>query len=241
MSEPASVPDPASGLPIGPDVSGHPAPRPQRTVLEGARVRLEPLDPARHGDALWDESHGPDKDVVWQYLFEPPFPDRASFQAHLERKAASEDPLFFAVVDKVRNRALGYQTLMRIDTTFRVIEVGNVMYGTGLQRTPLSTEAQYLFARHVFDDLGYRRYEWKCNALNAPSRRTAERLGFTFEGIFRQHMIVRGRNRDTAWFSMIDAEWPTIRAGFEAWLSPANFDAQGRQKASLADLRTSAA
>ena len=236
----ASVPDPVTGLPIGPEVAGHAAPRPERRVLEGRFVRLEPLDPTRHGDSLWTQSHGADRDVIWQYLFEPPFADRAAFQAHLERKAASEDPLFFAVVDQANDRALGYQTLMRIDTAFRVIEVGNVMYGSALQRTPGATEAQHLFARHVFDDLGYRRYEWKCNALNAPSRVAAERLGFTFEGIFRQHMVVRGRNRDTAWYSMLDHEWPRLKAAFEAWLAPANFDGEGRQRASLASLRAPA-
>lgn len=235
-----SLPDPATGLPIGPTVDPHPAPRPQKVVLDGRFARLEPLDPSRHGDSLYAQSHGPDRDVIWQYLFEPPFPDRASFQAHLERKAASEDPLFFAVVDKASGAAMGYQTLMRIDTTHRVVEVGNVMYGSGLQRTPVSTEAQYLFARYVFDDLGYRRFEWKCNALNEPSRRTALRLGFSFEGIFRQHMIVRGRNRDTAWFAMTDADWPAVKAGFEAWLAPSNFDAGGRQIASLASLREAA-
>lgn len=235
--EPASVPAPITGLPIGPEVASHPAPRPERRLLAGRFVRLEPLDPARHGDSLWAESHGPDRDRIWQYLFEPPFADRAAFQAHLERKAASEDPLFFAVADQATGRALGYQTLMRIDTAHRCIEVGNVMYGTGLQRTPGATEAQYLFARHVFDDLGYRRYEWKCNALNAPSRVAAERLGFTFEGIFRQHLIIKGRNRDTAWFSMLDREWPAVRAAFAAWLAPDNFDAQGRQRRRLQDLR----
>jgi RimJ/RimL family protein N-acetyltransferase len=231
-----SVPDPLTGLPIGPEVAGQPAPRPVRRVLEGRFVRLAPLDPARHGQDLWEESHGPDRDVIWQYLFEPPFADQAAFQAHLEAKAASSDPLFFAVVRQADGRALGYQTLMRIEPVHRVIEVGNVMYGTGLQRTPGSTEAQYLFMRHVFDDLGYRRFEWKCNACNAPSRRAAERLGFTFEGVFRQHMIVRGRNRDTAWYSILDAEWPARRAAFEAWLDPLNFDAAGSQKASLSTL-----
>jgi RimJ/RimL family protein N-acetyltransferase len=238
--QPASVPDPSTGLPIGTDVPAHPAPRPVRRTLAGRFVRLVPLDPAIHGDSLWTQSHGSDKDRIWQYLFEAPFPDRVAFQDHLERKAASEDPLFFAVVDQASGAALGYQTLMRIDTAHRVIEVGNVMYGTDLQRTPGATEAQYLFARHVFDDLGYRRYEWKCNALNAPSQSAAKRLGFSFEGIFRQHMIVRGRNRDTAWYSMLDHEWPLLKAGFEAWLVPGNFDAKGRQRASLATLRAAA-
>jgi RimJ/RimL family protein N-acetyltransferase len=230
------VTDPATGLPVGVEVDPRPAIRPDRRVLEGRFVRLEPLDPDRHGRDLWEESHGPGRDAIWTYLFEAPFGDEGAFLAHLRAKAASSDPLFIAVVRQSDGRALGYQTLMRIEPVHRVIEVGNVMYGAGLQRTPASTEAQFLFMRHVFDDLGYRRYEWKCNALNAPSRRAADRLGFTFEGVFRQHMIVRGRNRDTAWYAILDTEWPARRAAFEAWLAPSNFDSEGRQKRSLAAL-----
>ena len=143
-------------------------------------------------------------------------------------------PLFFAIVDKASGRALGYQSLMRIDPANGVIEVGNILYTPALQRTIGATEAQYLFAQYIFGELGYRRHEWKCNALNAPSRRAALRFGFAFEGVFRQHMIVKGRNRDTAWYSIIDADWPARRAGFERWLAPDNFDAQGRQKTNLA-------
>ena len=141
--------------------------------------------------------------------------------------------VFFAIVDKPSGRAVGYASLMRIDVTNRVIEVGNILYTPALQRTAGATEAMYLLARYVFEELGYRRYEWKCNALNEPSRKAALRLGFTFEGIFRQHFIVKGRNRDTAWFSMLDSEWPAIKADFEHWLDPANFDAAGRQKTPL--------
>ena len=240
MHEPASVTAPVSGLPIGPEVDAHPAPRPERRALSGRFVDLVPLDPKVHAESLWAESHGQTKDAIWQYLFEPPFPDFESFKAHLERKAASEDPLFFAIVDKATGKAFGYETLMRIDTTHRVIEVGNIMYGASLQRTPGATEAQYLLARYVFDDLGYRRYEWKCNALNAPSRRAAERFGFTYEGLFRQHMMVQGRNRDTAWFSMLDHEWPLRKTAFERWLAPENFDAGGRQRQSLGALQKGA-
>jgi RimJ/RimL family protein N-acetyltransferase len=240
MHQPPSVNAPVSGLPIGPEVDTHPAPRPERRTLAGKFVDLVPLDPVAHADSLWAESHGQTKDAIWQYLFEPPFPDFDSFKGHIERKAASDDPLFFAIVDKASGKAVGYETLMRIDTAHRVIEVGNIMYGASLQRTPGATEAQYLLAGYVFDDLGYRRYEWKCNALNAPSRRAAERFGFTQEGVFRQHMIVQGRSRDTAWFSMLDHEWPAVKAAFERWLAPDNFDAAGRQKQSLADLRNAA-
>ena len=232
-----SVPDPISGLLIGKELDTHPAPRPERVVIEGQYVRLEPLDSAKHTDNLFAASHGPDKDVIWQYLFEPPFENLNAFRAHIERKSASEDPLFYAIIDKASGKAVGYETLMRIDTVHRVIEVGNIMYGSPLQKTPGATEAQYLLMRYIFDTLGYRRYEWKCNALNEPSRRAAVRFGFSFEGIFRQHMMVRGRNRDTAWYSILDSEWSKQKAAFEAWLSPSNFDTSGQQKRRLSEFK----
>ncbi len=150
--------------------------------------------------------------------------------ADLARKAASDDPLFWAIVDRAAGEAQGYATLMRIEPVHRVIEVGNILFTPALQRKPGATEAMSLLAGHVFDDLGYRRYEWKCNALNAPSRAAALRLGFSFEGVFRQHMIIKGRNRDTAWYSMIDTEWPSVSRGFATWLAPDNFDSEGRQR-----------
>lgn len=225
--------------PVGPEVATHAAPRPGRVTLAGRFVTLAPLDAARDA-ALYEDTHGEGEAAIWAYMGDGPFPDAGAFAESLARKAASEDPLFFAVRDNATGRTLGYQTLMRIDTTHRVIEVGNVVYGRRLQRTPASTEAQYLLARYVFDELGYRRYEWKCNDLNAPSKRTAERLGFRFEGVFRQHMIIKGRNRDTAWFSMLDHEWPARKQAFELWLSPDNFDAQGRQRRCLAEIRRAA-
>jgi RimJ/RimL family protein N-acetyltransferase len=234
---PASTPDPHSGLPIGLETETHPAPRPERVTIEGHYVRLEPLDPSKHTDDLYAASHGDDKHIIWQYLFEAPFASHADFKAHIERKAASEDPLFFAIIDKASGKAVGYETLMRIDTVYRVIEVGNIMYGSPLQKTPGATEAQYLLMRYVFDELGYRRYEWKCNSLNAPSRRAAERFGFSFEGIFRSHMMVRGRNRDTAWYSILEDEWPKQKKALEAWLSPDNFDVAGQQKKRLNDFK----
>jgi RimJ/RimL family protein N-acetyltransferase/uncharacterized glyoxalase superfamily protein PhnB len=223
--------------PIGPEVPAHVARRPERRVLQGRIVRLEPLDPASHGASLWRETHGSRADAFWQYLFETPFPDETAFLAHLALKAVSEDPLYFGIVDQMSGLALGYATLMRIDPVHRCIEVGNILYGAGIQRRPGGTEAQFLLMRHVFDDLGYRRFEWKCNALNAPSRRAAERFGFAFEGIFRQHMIVKGRNRDTAWYSMIDGEWPNVKQALERWLAPENFDAAGRQRQNLESIR----
>ena len=235
----ASVIDPKSGLPIGPEIPAHPAPRPRREVLEGRYVRLEPLDPDAHGAALWQATHGDSRHALWQYLFDAPFADEAAYRLHLTRQAASADPFFFAIVDRTSGLAVGSQALMRIDPNHRTIEIGSIIYGPELQRTPGGTEAQFLPMRYAFDDLGYRRYEWKCNALNAPSRQAASRYGFTFEGIFRQHMIIRGRNRDTAWFSIIEPEWPRVKEAFVRWLDPANFDAAGKQRASLTSIRDS--
>lgn len=224
-------------LPIDPVVDSHPAKRPERVTLKGRWVTLVPLNPNEHAKALYEGSNGDAaREAVWTYLFDGPYKSLDEFRASLEAKARSTDPLFFAVIDNASGQAVGYQTFLRIDPPHRVIEVGNIMYTPAMQRTAGGTEAQYLFARHVFDDLGYRRYEWKCNAHNAPSRRAAERFGFTFEGIFRQHMIVKGRNRDTAWFAMLDSEWPARKAAYERWLAPDNFDSGGRQKVALSAL-----
>ena len=177
---------------------------------------------------------GKENESLWLYLADGPYSDPALFRASLEKKATSQDPLFFAIVDRQSQRAVGFCSLMRIDPTHRCIEVGSILFTPLLQRTPAATEAMFLLARHIFEDLGYRRYEWKCNHYNEPSRRAALRLGFQFEGIFRQHMIIKGRTRDTAWFSMLDAEWPARKAAFERWLDPSNFDEQGHQKTLLA-------
>lgn len=223
-------------MPMGARVEGPPAQRPKPTRLPGRMATLEPLDPRAHGEALYEGVSGEGGERLWQYLFEGPFAHRAAFDAHMKRIAAAEDPLFFAILDNASGNAVGYASYMRIEPVQRVIEVGSILYTPRLQQTTLATEAMYLMARHVFEDLGYRRYEWKCNALNAPSRRAALRFGFTFEGIFRQHMIVKGRNRDTAWFSMLDSEWPARKANFERWLDPSNFGADGRQKVALSTL-----
>ncbi len=227
--------DRATGLPIGPEIDTTPALRPQRVRLEGDHVELVPLEPAHAGE-LYADAHGPDKDRLWLYLYEAPFPDRAAFLRHIEEKSRSQDPLFFAIIDKKTGRARGYATLMRIEPQHRVIEVGNILFTPAMQRSIAATESMYLLARYVFDTLHYRRYEWKCNDLNAPSKRAAQRLGFSFEGIFRQHVIVKGRNRDTAWYAMLDSEWPQRKRAFELWLSPENFDAEGGQKTSLSVL-----
>jgi RimJ/RimL family protein N-acetyltransferase len=205
------------------------SPLPQRTSLPGRFVTIEPLEPAKHAAALWEAVQGPDNDGLWRYLFDGPYRDAAAFEHAIARKASTADPLFFAIVDRATNRAVGYASYMRIEPAHRVIEVGSILFTPLLQRTAGATESMYLMARHVFEDLGYRRYEWKCDALNEPSRRAALRLGFKYEGTFRQHMLVKGRNRDTAWYSMLDSEWPDRKAAFERWLDPANFDGDGRQ------------
>ena len=227
-----------SQRPIGQPVETRAVRRPERTVIDGRFVRLEPLAAARHAPSLWRNLQGDRR--VWDYLFDVPPPDLPSLEADLARKATSDDPLFWTIVDRASGEAQGYATLMRVEPGHRVIEVGNILFTPALQRKPGATEAMSLLAGHVFDDLGYRRYEWKCNALNAPSRAAALRLGFTFEGVFRQHMIVKGRNRDTAWFSMLDTEWPSVKRGFAAWLAPDNFDVEGRQRRPLAEMRDEA-
>ena len=220
-------------LPIGPEVSAHEARRPDRTPIEGRDVVLVPIDVAAHGPRLYALSHGAERDAQWMYLWDGPYPSEAAFVANLAQKAVSEDPFFYAIVERATGDPVGVASYLRITPRDRVIEVGSILFTPRLQRTRGATEAMYLMARHAFEALGYRRYEWKCNALNAPSRRSAVRLGFTFEGIFRQHMIVKGSSRDTAWFAMIDRDWPSRKAAFEAWLAPANFDADGRQRAPL--------
>ncbi|MFH6781506.1 MULTISPECIES: GNAT family N-acetyltransferase [Methylobacterium] len=216
--------DPVTGLPIGHPVAlTGPAPGPERVRLDGRQVTIVPLDAEAHGADLAEGAVGPGREALWQYMATGPFDDRESFRAYLAACEASADPLFYAILDARTGKAIGHASLMRIDRTNRVIEVGNILYTPALQRTPGATEAMRLLAGYVFD-LGYRRYEWKCNALNAPSRRAAERYGFSYEGLFRQGMIVKGRNRDTTWFSMLDGEWPQIRQAFDRWLAPANLD-----------------
>ncbi|KAK9234107.1 acyl-CoA N-acyltransferase [Lipomyces kononenkoae] len=223
---------------FGLQVSDIPARRPERKSIEGNFIDLLPLR-TEHADELYDVLGGIEQEraSLWDYMFAGPFAVRQTLQNYIAQCAESDDPHFFVIVDKMSRQITGYISLLRIDPTNRVIEVGNVMFSTLLQRTRGATECVYLLAQLVFDDLGYRRFEWKCNNLNDPSKRAAQRLGFTFEGIFRQHMIIKGRNRDTAWFSIIDSEWPIVKQAFQAWLDPKNFDEQGRQRQALADLR----
>ena len=217
------------------DLSWKPVPRPARVTIEGDLVRLEPLDPDRHGDDLYEASLG--ADATWTYLPYGPFKGRDEFVSWLRERAALEDPLAYTIIDKNAAAARGIATLMSIEPDHGSIEIGHIWLSPPLQRTRQATEAIYLLSRYALDELGNRRYEWKCDAANTPSRRAAERFGFTFEGIFRQHRVIKGRNRDTAWYSITDAEWPSRRAAFEAWLSPDNFDDAGGQRRSLAEIR----
>lgn len=207
--------------------------RPYTISLCGRFGSVERLVAARHRDALWAELKG--HDWLWTYMAYGPFAEKPAFAAWLGEREKLADPFYCAIVDKA-GRALGLATLMSIRPDMRVIEVGHIMLGPSLQRSPLATEAQFLLARYCFEMLGYRRYEWKCDALNAASRRAALRLGFAFEGVFRNHMIVKGRSRDTAWFAMTDADWPARRIAFERWLATTNFDSEGRQKLRLSEL-----
>ena len=239
-----------------------PVPAPVPTTLRGRTVLLEPLNAESHTTALWQAVRGHDE--VWTWLADGPYPTESELREAIERKQKATDAVFLAIVPDESGipegagafmplkqgenarpsgpatssaaKAAGYASYMRIEPAQGVVEVGNILLSPALQRTTAATEAMYLMARHIFDDLGYRRYEWKCNALNEPSRRAALRYGFTFEGIFRQHMVIKDQNRDTAWFSMLDSEWPARKRAFEAWLDPANFDAEGQQRRPLSTL-----
>jgi len=216
---------------------------PRPVTLRGPSVSLEPLDADRHSSAIWNGVRAHDE--VWTWLADGPYASESALHAALAEKQASQNALFLAILPTPYGQlpdspnvpcphpAAGYASYMRIEPAHGVVEVGNILLSPILQRTTAATEAMYLMARHVFDDLGYRRYEWKCNAENEPSRRAALRLGFSFEGIFRQHMVIKDRNRDTAWFAMLDCEWPERKRAFEAWLDPENFDERGVQKNSL--------
>ncbi|MDB5538727.1 MAG: family acetyltransferase [Devosia sp.] len=209
-----------------------PATPPEPVVLEGRYVRLEPLS-VKHAADLFEASNVPDAEARFAYLPDHAPRTQADTEAFIDNVVGKVDPMPFAVIDKATGKAGGRQALMRIVPEHGVIEIGSIYWGPSIARTRLATEALYLFARHIFEDLGYRRFEWKCNNRNEPSKRAALRFGFTHEGVFRQHMIVKGESRDTAWFSMLDAEWPARKAGFERWLAPENFDAKGRQLAPL--------
>jgi RimJ/RimL family protein N-acetyltransferase len=213
----------------------HGAKGPQRETHEGVLVRLEPLDSRRHGADLFAATAGADES--WRYLPYGPFAGKDDFLRWLDERAALNDPLAFAIIDRSAHAARGIATFMSIVPEHGVIEIGHIWLSPALQRTRQATEAIFIMARHAFDDLGNRRLEWKCSDGNAASKRAAERFGFTFEGVFRHHRVDKGRNRDTAWYSIIDSEWSSRRSAFEAWLAPENFDAAGRQQRRLAEIR----
>lgn len=218
---------------VGPIVvSLPPGTLPDLRPIPGRWIRLDPIQVERHAKPLYASIAGADSDL-WSYMAYGPFASEEIFTTWLREKQAARDPWFYAFVNRSSGEALGMGAFMRADAANGSIEIGNIWLSPALQRTREGTEAIYLMMRHCFDDLGVRRLEWKCDALNAPSCRSAARYGFTFEGIFRQHFIIKGRNRDTAWFSMIDTEWPAVRKGFEAWLAESNFDAAGREIAKL--------
>ena len=227
----------AHGQPLGrPLLDWTLRPRPSRVPLHGRTCHLEPLNSEQHAAELYDSYGRATDDSDWTYLPFGPFDNEAHFRAHVEALASSTDTIHFAVIDEVRGRAVGTLALMRCDPSNGVVEVGYVTFSPLLKGSVASTEAQFLLMRNAFE-LGYRRYEWKCDSLNAPSRRAAERLGFTFEGVFRNATVYKGRSRDTAWFSITDLEWPVVRDGFQRWLCPSNFDVHGHQRRGLADLR----
>jgi RimJ/RimL family protein N-acetyltransferase len=222
--------------PLGAPVAWTPAAPPPATPLEGRLVLLRALDPAADAAPLYAATHAPDGDpAIWTYLPDGPYAGVAEYEAALRVQHASTDPRYFAIVRRTDGRPVGQASYLRITPAHGTIEIGHIWFAPELQRTAAATEAIHLLAARAFD-LGYRRLEWKCDALNAPSRRAAERFGFAFEGVFRQHMVVKGRNRDTAWYGMTDLDWPAVRAAFEAWLAPENFDAAGRQRMALREL-----
>jgi RimJ/RimL family protein N-acetyltransferase len=218
-----------------------PGKAPDLRPLHGRWIRLDPVTAARHGDSLFAAFHGAEgEDDIWTYLGYGPFENKETFVEWLKQREVARDPWFYAFVKRDTSDTVGMGAFMRLDAANGVIEIGHIWFTPQLQRTREATEIIFLMMRHAFDDLGVRRLEWKCDSLNAPSRRAAERFGFTFEGIFRQHFIVKGRNRDTAWYAMLDSEWPAVRKAFESWMKDENFDAEGGQKAKL-QVRPSAA
>lgn len=232
----------ADGDPVGPIVAAWtPRPRPPKTPMVGRTCRLEPISAERHGADLFDAYRLDETGRLWTYLSVGPFERLDDYLGWARAAEASEDPVYYAVIDEKTGKAVGTASFLRIDPANGVIEVGWITWSPLMQRTPVSTEAMALMMTRVFDELGYRRYEWKCNDLNRPSKSAASRLGFTFEGVFRQAAINKGRSRDTAWFSVIDSEWPVVKQAFATWLDPANFDADGRQRRSLQDIRATLA
>lgn len=228
-----AVPDPRLGEPL----DWSPASPPSGKLLRGDHVLLRPLEPAADAEPLYASSHPPDGDpTIWTYLPDGPYESAWHLQQTLSWAEGAAGHAYYAIEPLAAGHAQGQASYLRIEPAFGTIEIGHIWFGPALRRTTASTEAIYLLARHAFDALGYRRLEWKCDALNEASRRAAERFGFRFEGVFRNHQVVKGRNRDTAWFAITDGDWPTVRAGFETWLRADNFDGRGQQRRSLSQL-----
>jgi RimJ/RimL family protein N-acetyltransferase len=224
------------GQPIGPALPNWtPPPTPPRKPMEGRFCRLEPLDIERHSAALFEANSADPDGRIWTYMAYGPFATLADYRAWMTGKCLGDDPLFFAIIDKADSQPAGVASYLRITPAAGSIEVGHLLYAPRLQRQPAATEAMIQMMQRAFE-LGYRRYEWKCDALNTASRAAAQRLGLSFEGIFRQATVYKGRSRDTAWYAAIDSEWPALRTAFQTWLDPANFDADGQQRRRLADL-----
>lgn len=225
------------GQPIGfPLESWQPRERPAKTAMEGRFCRVEAIDPEKHAADLHEANGRDGEGRIWTYMPYGPFGSLEAYRDWMKEACLGPDPLFHAIVDKRSGKALGVASYLRIEPAVGVIEVGHINYAPALQKTPAATEAMFLMMRRVFDELGYRRYEWKCDALNAGSKAAAARLGFQFEGVFRQATVYKGRNRDTAWFAITDQDWPDIRRRMELWLEPANFDDDGRQKRRLGEI-----
>ncbi len=226
--------------PIGEDVVGWEAVEPPaRTLMQGRYCRVEPLDILTHVDDLYEAFAADTSGRLWTYMPMGPFASVSELKDWMDGACTGEDPLFFVIIDEASDKAIGFASYLRIKPAIGVIEVGYIAFSPQLQRTRAATEAMYLMMRRVFDELGYRRYEWKCDALNAASQTAARRLGFTYEGTFRQATIYKGRNRDTAWFAILDVDWPRMKTAFELWLAPDNHDEQGRQRQSLQDFVSS--
>ncbi|MCB1634341.1 MAG: GNAT family N-acetyltransferase [Xanthomonadales bacterium] len=242
VSEQASSIVATTQPPVGPSLPDwSPPPLPTGVALDGMRIRLEPLNAGSHGGDLAQALAGGEQDHLWTYMASGPFDSVPAFVTWLQRHAQADNRVSYALVDPRSGHALGLASYLRMDPAMGSLEIGHLCFGPQLQRTTASTEALYLLLRHAFDGLGYRRCEWKCDHLNAPSRRAAERLGFRFEGIHRQAMVIKGRNRDTAWYSILDREWPALRQELERWLAPENFDREGRQRQRLGTAAVAAA
>lgn len=223
--------------PLGDPVPPGPAKPPPQSPITGRLVRIEPLNPS-HLDGLYDSIGRPESAPLWTYMSSGPFQDKPSFEKFITTHLESSHGFPYTIIDLAREKPIGFYILMRMDPPNRVIEIGSIVFSPVLQRTTAATEAIYLIARVVFEELGYRRLEWKADSMNAPSRRAAVRFGFSYEGTFRQHMIVKGRNRDTAWFSILDSEWSVVRDALENWLDKSNFDDAGNQYRSLESFRS---